>query len=236
MISIKQFRYNSDNFGYVLHGPHEAAVIDGGDWKDISVFLKTNNIRLALLTNTHRHSDHTCGNAPLQKIFSSGYLDPSKVEDGSFFTIDGEAIHIYKTPGHTDDSVCFHAGDFLITGDTLFNGTVGNCFSGDLKSFYTSIKRILSLPSQTKIYAGHDYVLNSLAFARHLEPNNKDLEIFRKDYDDRLKDEVFSTLDEEKKINPYLRFNHEAIISVLKDRNLPCDTEWQRWESLMSID
>lgn len=236
MMTIEQFRYGSDNFGYLLYRSNEAVVIDGGAWKEISLFLKTYNLRLALITNTHRHPDHMSGNDHLLKIFSSRYLNPSEVEDQATLTIEEETIRVYKTPGHTDDSICFHAGDILVTGDTLFNGTVGNCFSGNLKNFYYSIKRIMALPDETRIYSGHDYVLNSLAFARHLEPNNKDLETFRDVYRDRAKKKLFSTLAEEKKINPYLRFNDEAIIKILKERNLPCDSEWQRWESLMSID
>jgi hydroxyacylglutathione hydrolase len=236
MMTIKQFRYNSDNFGYIVCGHKEAVVIDGGAWREISLFLKTSNLRPVLITNTHRHHDHISGNDHLLEIFSSRYLNPSEAEDHATLTIEAETIRVYKTPGHTDDSICFHAGDILVTGDTLFNGTVGNCFSGNLKNFYHSIKRILSLPDETKIYAGHDYVLNSLAFAQYLEPNNPDLETYRDAYHERVKRTLFSTLAEEKKINPYLRFNQEAIIKILKERNLPHDTEWQRWESLMSID
>jgi hypothetical protein len=41
---------------------------------------------------------------------------------------------------------------------------------------------------------------------------------------------------DERQINPYLRFNEESIINLLKANNLPCATEWERWESLMSIE
>jgi len=92
----------------------------------------------------------------------------------------------------------------------------------------------MTLPDETRIYAGHDYIMDSIAFARHLEPQNDYIEIFQKSHNSDIM--VFSTLAEEKQINPYLRFNHEAIINILKENNLPFDTEWQRWESLMSIE
>ena len=148
--------------------------------------------------------------------------------------IDGETVLVYRTPGHTDDSVCFHTGNILITGDTLFNGTIGNCFSGNQKNFYLSIKRLMALPDETIIYAGHDYIRDSLAFARHLEPDNKDIEVFRNAHNSDII--IYSTLAEERKINPYLRFNEEAIINILKKNHLPYATEWERWESLMSIE
>ena len=79
---------------------------------------------------------------------------------------------MFHTPGHTEDSVTFKADDFLVTGDTLFNGTIGNCFSGDLNAFFTSLKRLISLPGHMKIYAGHDYVMDSMKMAAIIEKNN----------------------------------------------------------------
>jgi hydroxyacylglutathione hydrolase len=91
----------------------------------------------------------------------------------------------------------------------------------------------MALPDETIVYAGHDYIRDSLAFARHLEPDNKDIDRFWKLYD---RDHVYSTMADERRINPYLRFNEETIVNTLKGNNLPCATEWERWESLMSIE
>ncbi len=207
--------------------------IDGGAWKEILSFLKLNNLALKFVTNTHSHYDHTSGNDRLLKATHANFLNSSALTDNDKIIIDGESVVVYQTPGHTDDSVCFHTGNILITGDTLFNATVGNCFSGNQKNFYLSIKRLMALPDDTKIYAGHDYILDSLAFARHLEPGNKDIDRFWNSYD---RDHVYSTMLDERQINPYLRFNEEAIINLLKEKNLPCATEGERWESLMSIE
>jgi hydroxyacylglutathione hydrolase len=147
--------------------------------------------------------------------------------------LEGRKIRVYSTPGHTADSLCFHVENTLITGDTLFNGTVGNCFSGDMKGFYHSIKRIMSLSEKTVIYAGHDYVEEAMNFARRLEPDNAYIEIFLQNY---RPDHVFSRLTEEIRVNPYLRFNERSIIDLLKKKRLPVKTEWQRWQSLMTIE
>jgi hydroxyacylglutathione hydrolase len=142
-------------------------------------------------------------------------------------------VTVRLTPGHTSDSVVFAADDCLVTGDTLFNGTVGNCFSGDLKAFYRSIRLIMSYPGTTRIYAGHDYVAASLAFARHLTPDNAAIDAYADRYD---RHHVTSTLDDERAVNPYLRFNDPEIIRLLESEGLPTDTEYQRWEGIMSIE
>jgi hydroxyacylglutathione hydrolase len=129
--------------------------------------------------------------------------------------------------------LCFSADEALISGDTLFNGTIGNCFSGDLEGFYRSVKKLMELPDKTLVYAGHDYVRDSLAFAKRLEPDNRAIDDFLSRYD---RQHVVSTLAEEKRINPYFRFNEPGIVNLLARRELPRRTEWERWQSLMSIE
>jgi Zn-dependent hydrolases, including glyoxylases len=231
MLNIEQFRYG-DNLAYLIFGKTEAMAIDGGAWQEILAFLETNNLTLKFVTNTHQHYDHTPGNEHLLRKTKAKFLNSSTLADNQEILIDGKVVVVYLTPGHTSDSICFYTGNSLITGDTLFNATIGNCFSGDQKSFYQSIKRLMALPDDTKIYAGHDYVRDSLAFAKHLEPDNKEIDRFCNSYNP---DHVYSTLAEERKINPYLRFNEEPIINLLKENNLRHATEWERWESLMSI-
>lgn len=232
MLGIEQFRYG-DNLAYLVYGKTQAMAVDGGAWQDILAFLDRAKRTLKYVTNTHRHYDHTPGDDALLKKTKAAYLDCATLADGAEILVDGEAVTVYRTPGHSLDSVCFHTGNILITGDTLFNGTVGNCFSGDLKGFFESVRRLMALPDDTRVFAGHDYVRDSLAFARHLEPHNQDIERFRQSCDP---DFLYSTLAQERKINPYLRFNEEPVIRLLKARGLPHATEWERWQSLMSIE
>ena len=233
MLNIEQFRYGTDNFAYIIHGKTQAMAIDGGAWEEILSFLKTNNLSLEFVTNTHSHYDHTPGNDHLLKATRADFLNFATLPDNHKIIIEEETVLVYRTPGHTEDSVCFYTGNCLITGDTLFNGTIGNCFSGNQNGIYQSIKRLMALPDDTKINAGHDYIHDSLAFARHLEPDNKYIDSFLNSYDHNY---VYSTMADERQINPYLRFNEESIINLLKANNLPCATEWERWESLMSIE
>ncbi len=232
-MNVKQFRYSIDNFGYLVYGERTALAIDGGAVEDMLSFIQTNDLRLEFVANTHGHADHTVGTRPLLDASNAAYLSTRHLMDAETVELDGTQIRVYHTPGHTEDSVTFHLEHILITGDTLFNGTVGNCFTNNLEPFYRSIKLLIGFPGKTIVYAGHDYVKDSMAFAEFLEPDNRDIHRFLETYDPS---HVFSTLDEELKINPYLRFNEPSIISFLEKKGLPVETEYQRWESLMSIE
>ncbi len=232
MLNIEQFRYG-DNFAYLLYGTKEAMAVDGGAWQEILGFLEKYNLTLKYVTNTHRHFDHTPGDEHLLAKTGAKYLNCTRFADNEKIVLDDGEVVVYRTPGHSRDSVCFHTSDILITGDTLFNGTVGNCFSGDLQGFFNSIVRLMALPDEARVFAGHDYVRDSLAFARHLEPQNKDIEDFMENHEPGF---LFSTMAQERRINPYLRFNEKPVIELIKSRRLPHATAWERWHSLMTME
>jgi hydroxyacylglutathione hydrolase len=232
-LKIKQFFYGGDNLGYLLYTDAHALAIDGGAVDEIRAFLRENNLRLSFATNTHGHGDHTAGTDQLIKETRARYLDHGQFQDGQTIELGNETITVRLTPGHTSDSVTFAANDFLVTGDTLFNGTVGNCFSGDLEAFYRSICLLTAYPENTWVYAGHDYVKESLLFARQLTANQDAIDRYAARYD---ASHVVSTLKEEMAVNPYLRFNEPEMIALMQTRGLPTDTEYQRWESMMSIE
>ena len=82
-------------------------------------------------------------------------------KDGERFkigTIEAEAIY---TPGHTPACVSYHVGDAVFVGDTMFMPDFGTARAdfpgGDARALYRSIRRILSLPSETRLFMCHDY-------------------------------------------------------------------------------
>ena len=233
MLKVKQLRYGVDNLGYLIYGTEGGMAVDGGAADGIIAFLDEHRLTLKYVANTHNHQDHTSGNQALLAATHAHLLSGAVLQDGGQIALDGGKIRVIHTPGHTADSCSYHTGRALIAGDTLFNGTIGNCFSGDLDGFYHSILKLMELPDETVVYAGHDYVKSSLAFARRLEPENRAIVAFLRRYDPK---HVFSTLAEEKKINPYLRFNEPSLVKLLAKLRLPRETEWERWQSLMSIE
>jgi glyoxylase-like metal-dependent hydrolase (beta-lactamase superfamily II) len=82
-------------------------------------------------------------------------------KDGEQFkvgTIDAEVIY---TPGHTPACVSYKIGDAVFVGDTLFMPDFGTARAdfpgGDARALYRSIKRLLSLPPDTRLFMCHDY-------------------------------------------------------------------------------
>ena len=231
-LQVKQFRYASDNLGYLIYGQKSAVAVDGGAVDAMLDFMDANGIRLDYVTQTHTHPDHMVGHQPLMDHTAAAHLDPQTLSATRHLELEGQKISVYQTPGHTEDSVVFYTADTLLTGDTLFNGNVGSCVEDGMQRLFGSIKMVMGFPDQTRIYAGHDYVAYSMKVAKLIDPFNSEIDRFMQKYNPRC---VYSSLAEERKINPYVRFNEPAIISILKAKALPHATEYERWVSVMSL-
>jgi hydroxyacylglutathione hydrolase len=232
-LDIQQFKYGADNLGYLVYSEKSCIAIDPGAPDDMAKFAIEKNIPIDIVTNTHTHADHTKGNNVLLKKTNARFIDCTTLSQGQVLDLkDATGLEVMLTPGHTMDSLCFKGDGFIVTGDTLFNATVGNCFSGDLESFFNSLKQLMALPGDTLVYAGHDYVLESLKYAKIIEPNNPNLKGYASAYNP---DHVVSRLSEELKVNPYLRFNTSSMIERLKEKNLPRETQFQRFSSVMEV-
>lgn len=83
-------------------------------------------------------------------------------EDGDTFAIGGHEVRVLHTPGHTPACVTYLAGDAAFVGDTLFMPDYGTARAdfpgGDARALYRSIRRILALPDDTRVFVGHDYL------------------------------------------------------------------------------
>ena len=227
---IEQFRYAADNLAYLVFSGASAIAIDPGAAGEMLAFARSENITIERVINTHLHPDHTSGNARMLEKTGADYIDCRTLSDNETIAVGNEFLTVIATPGHTQDDVCFSADDFLVTGDTLFNGTVGNCFSRDLDAFYHSLKKLMAFPGSTRIFAGHDYVKESVEIAQAIDPDTPEVSRYLESYDPGL---VTSCLADELRINPFLRFNDPAMIRRLEQRDFPCGTEIERFKSLM---
>ena len=82
-------------------------------------------------------------------------------EDGEVFKVgelEGIALHV---PGHTPADMAFIIGDAAFVGDTIFMPDFGTARAdfpgGDAHQLYRSIRRLLSLPNETRLFLCHDY-------------------------------------------------------------------------------
>ena len=81
--------------------------------------------------------------------------------DGDSFSVGQYPAIVLHVPGHTPGDVAYVIGDGAFIGDTLFMpdyGTARTDFpGGDARQLYRSIRRLLSLPDETRVYLCHDY-------------------------------------------------------------------------------
>lgn len=82
-------------------------------------------------------------------------------KDGERFMIGGIDAEVIYTPGHTPACVSFRIGDAVFVGDTMFMPDYGTARAdfpgGDARQLYRSIRRILALPPETRLFMCHDY-------------------------------------------------------------------------------
>lgn len=82
-------------------------------------------------------------------------------KDGEVFNIGELRCEVIATPGHTNDSVSYRIGPDVFVGDSLFMPDYGTARcdfpGGDAGTLYESIRKLLSLPGDTRLYMCHDY-------------------------------------------------------------------------------
>jgi glyoxylase-like metal-dependent hydrolase (beta-lactamase superfamily II) len=82
-------------------------------------------------------------------------------EDDAELSMGELTLKVIHSPGHTPACVCYQAGDAVFTGDTVFMPDFGTARcdfpGGDARTLFHSIRRILALPPETRVFVGHDY-------------------------------------------------------------------------------
>ena len=228
----------TDNYIFLLEmgsGP-EVAVVDPGDASPVLDYLGRSGHRLRAILNTHHHGDHVGGNRKLLKRFPGipifgGAEDRGRIpgqtdflEDGDQVALCGNSIRVLTVPGHTRAHVAyFFAGEGteggdLFSGDTVFGGTVGNLFEGTPEVMFQSIRKIRELPPRTRIWCAHEYTLQYVREAAHIDPANARLaERLRKleAGAQSRRPTVPLLLEEECATNPFFRWDDPALTAQL---------------------
>jgi glyoxylase-like metal-dependent hydrolase (beta-lactamase superfamily II)/rhodanese-related sulfurtransferase len=163
------------------------------------------DLKLVKAVDTHLHADHITGLGALRDrthcITVMGENTKADVvsvrlAEGDKLTIEGLALDVLYTPGHTDDSYSFLMADRVFTGDTLLiRGTGRTDFqNGDARMQYESLfGKLLRLPDDTLVFPAHDY-----------------------------KGETVSTIGEEKRYNPRLQVKSiDDYVTLMANLKLP---------------
>jgi sulfur dioxygenase len=173
MIFRQLFDQVSGTYSYLMASRHggEALIIDPVlDKVDRYLqLIHELDLKLVKAVDTHLHADHITGLGALRDktrcITVMGEQTKAdtvsmRLADGDKLTIEGIALDVIYTPGHTDDSYSFIMPDRVFTGDTLLiRGTGRTDFqNGDPRAQFESLfGRLLKLPEATLVYPAHDY-------------------------------------------------------------------------------
>jgi len=147
--------------------------------------IKGNGLKVKYIICTHAHFDHVGGITEIKdetdakivihqeerELYNSardqaafwGYeLEPLPapdmfVKEGDKIEIGHLSFEVFHSPGHSPGGICLYGGGVVFTGDTLFAGSVGRTdfYGGDINKLKKSFLRLMSLPPDTKVFAGH---------------------------------------------------------------------------------
>jgi len=190
MYNVTAIQLFSDNYAWRLDTPDGRAVlVDPADAKACLAALNT--VALAGVLSTHYHHDHAGDNEALARAvpglmivggFDEGTRVPAltrAVRDGDSVDIGGLHFECLHTPCHTRGHIIYYIPSgsdgtpgSLFTGDTLFAGGCGRFFEGGPAEMLAALSRLALLPSDTRIFCGHEYTVANLQFCLHVEPDN----------------------------------------------------------------
>ncbi len=211
----------------------DTAVVDGPpDADPILDHLRAHGLRLGAIFNTHTHDDHIGINRALEArglLSSLRVVGPKPVRDqvpGLTEAVDeGDTVRlgevrgrVLRTEGHLDGHISYVFGDVVFCGDTLFAGGCGFLFSGPPAKMFDSLTRLAALDGATRVCCAHEYTQDNLRFAWSIEPDNADLaERIRRVWKIRAGggSAVPSTIEEERRTNPFLRADSKSIVASL---------------------
>ena len=222
-----------DNYIWSLRNKNSdtCVLIDPGDEDRAIEYLEKNNLKLDEIWNTHHHPDHTGANLRLKNQYNcrirASRKDAVRIpgadvlyEGGDHFSYLGVTVQVIGTPGHTLGAISFFIPDLasLFCGDTLFLLGCGRMFEGHPEMFWTSLKRLRELPSNSLVYCAHEYTLSNSKFAKSLLPDDPDLGLYIDQIQDlrsRGESTVPGNLGQELLCNPFLLADQDKLRKAL---------------------
>jgi hydroxyacylglutathione hydrolase len=224
----------ADNYAYLLVAANgEAAVVDASEAAPVLAAVAREGVSLRCIWSTHHHWDHVGGNEALVRDLGLEVVghasDAGRLPGLSHGVGTGDVVgfadltaRCIAIPGHTLGAIAYFVETpserVVFTGDTLFCAGCGRLFEGTPAMMHESLQRLLELPGDTRVHCGHEYTENNLRFVAHLEPTNGDVARARERAAQRRaagEPAIGTTLDEERRVNPFLRVRSPEIRATL---------------------
>ena len=219
----------------------EGTAVDGPEAGTLLDYCEAHGIALTAVVNTHTHHDHVGINHELAR---RGLLDAMRVvgprrkasevpgikeavDEGDVVDLGGVTGRVMLTEGHIDGHVSYVFEDVVFCGDTLFAGGCGYLFDGPPAKMHDSLTRLSRLDGPTRVCCAHEYTQDNLRFAFSVEPDNEDLALrIRKVWSIRADggSTVPSTIDEERRTNPFLRTDSTSLQHAIREAYPDVDT------------
>ena len=231
MLEITPLPLLKDNYAYFIEDSVSGlcGVIDPGEALPVWHFLQKKGKSLSYILNTHHHWDHVNGNVELQRRTGAQIVgfeaDEGRIpgqtvflKEGEIFCLGGARAQILFIPGHTLGHVAYYFEEerAVFTGDTLFSLGCGRLFEGTSSQMWESLEKLANLPSQTRVFCGHEYTLANLAFAKHIYPQDPQLWVLEEELEKKRAQNLpttGSTIQFERRFNPFLRCDLETSSS-----------------------
>ncbi|WP_163933193.1 hydroxyacylglutathione hydrolase [Paraferrimonas sp. SM1919] len=227
MLTPIPIRAFDDNYIWCIKDKKQALVVDPGCADSVIAYLQANDLQLAAILVTHHHQDHTGGIEALIAFYGAipvygpaNRIDTINIKIHSEQTIKLSPFEleakIYFCPGHTLDHIAYHIDDMLFCGDSLFSAGCGRLFEGDAAMAYASLQKFAQLSDKTRVFPTHEYTLANIDFALSVEPDNLDLHEHKQkclELIARGQATLPTSIETEKKINPFLRCEQPEIIN-----------------------
>ena len=175
----------ADNYLWLVHdeASGETAVVDPGTAAPVLAEADARDWVINQVWNTHWHPDHTGGNLAVKEATGARVSGPASenipgrdvaLGDGDEVRLGNHVGRVIEVPGHTLGHIAliFDQERVAFVGDTLFAMGCGRLFEGSPEQMYRSLRRVVDLPEDTRLYCAHEYTLSNAIFAAHADPHN----------------------------------------------------------------
>ncbi len=218
----------NDNYSYLIFDKETdtLSIVDPSDFNACDEIIKKYK-KLDYVLNTHHHTDHVDGNLKLKKKYGAKILgfeeDKDRIpginvflKDNQKFKVGNLEFKVIFIPGHTKGHIAFYfeKNKVVFTGDTLFSLGCGRVFEGTHDEMFNSLNKLKSLPSETKVYCGHEYTKKNLDFCLKYDSNNQLLKEKIMTINSKLEKNIPTipiSISDELKTNIFLRCNEPSI-------------------------